>query len=318
VQVSLGVCRGQEVAVKELIKYDANDLARFKMECFLTAALRHPHVVRTIGVCWDGSMLGLVMEYMPKGGLDTWLRDDARRRIEGKMRFGDEGLWTWKGELLRMMQDLADAMIYLHNARYYDTKMGGWKELIIHRDLKPANLLIADNMHLKVTDFGEARAIDIEGEMTCVGTPIYVAPEIMKNDLYDAKVDSYSMGVVLFACLRVEPDIFTALCSQLRASLKTHKKRPLSANHVTLQLSKGWRPAVPRGLYPSLGKLIAECMQEEPGKRPSFEEIGDALRGPVAREVYELPEPDVRGDGERARGEDGRAIGEDGTARGGP
>ena len=52
-------------------------------------------------------------------------------------------------------------------------------------------MLLTENWQLKLTDFGEARATDLNNTMTSVGTPIYIAPEIMRADHYDGKADVY-------------------------------------------------------------------------------------------------------------------------------
>ena len=52
-------------------------------------------------------------------------------------------------------------------------------------------MLLTENWPLKLTDFGEARATDLNNTMTSVGTPIYIAPEIMRADHYDGKADLY-------------------------------------------------------------------------------------------------------------------------------
>ncbi|GMI57291.1 hypothetical protein TeGR_g11335 [Tetraparma gracilis] len=102
----------------------------------------------------------------------------------------------------RTLLETAQGVAYLHHERYWndglhsrkgeeleDDDPVGWKECIIHRDLKPENMLLTKTWMLKLTDFGEARAADLNNTMTSVGTPIYVAPEVMKAEHYDATAD---------------------------------------------------------------------------------------------------------------------------------
>ncbi|GMI38375.1 hypothetical protein TeGR_g13291, partial [Tetraparma gracilis] len=125
---------------------------------------------------------------------------------------------TWKGGLWRMALEAALGVQYLHHHRYWsdggkrhngatnevEEEEAGWKESVIHRDLKPDNMLLTRDWTLKLTDFGEARAQNMGGTMTSVGTPIYIAPEVMRADHYDAKADTWSFGLCLVAMIRAE------------------------------------------------------------------------------------------------------------------
>ena len=121
---------------------------------------------------------------------------------EGEGKAEEEGGMTWKGQLLKIATECALGVQYLHNERYWSDDEGIFKECIIHRDLKPENMLLTREWSLKLTDFGEARAADLSHTMTSVGTPIYVAPEVMRGNQYDSKCDSYSFGICLVAMCR--------------------------------------------------------------------------------------------------------------------
>ena len=107
---------------------------------------------------------------------------------------------TWKGQLLNIATQCALGVQYLHHEQYWAEEeknedgvvlAAGYRQCIIHRDLKPDNMLLTKDWQLKLTDFGEARAVNLNQTMTSVGTPIYVAPEVLAGNHYDATADSY-------------------------------------------------------------------------------------------------------------------------------
>jgi serine/threonine protein kinase len=73
--------------------------------------LRHPNIVKLVGVCWDDSLLGLCMEYVGNGTLEEWLR----------ICYGaNHGDLTWSNNLLKTAAECAAGVNYLHTARYWD------------------------------------------------------------------------------------------------------------------------------------------------------------------------------------------------------
>ena len=113
--------------------------------------LRHPNVVRFIGVCWDETLLACVLEYVSNGSLQ-----DHLKKCSGKTH----KQLTWKSDLLTTAQEISSSLEYLHHARYWHEraekgKPPGWRECIIHRDLKPDNLLMTEDWTVKLADFGE-------------------------------------------------------------------------------------------------------------------------------------------------------------------
>ncbi len=84
--------------------------------------------------------------------------------------------------------------------------LAAFKELfqknILHRDLKPSNILLHNEV-LKVADFGFCKGLSDAEDLTqtMVGSPIYMAPEVLKGNTYNLKADIWSIGVVLFEML---------------------------------------------------------------------------------------------------------------------
>ena len=153
-----------------------------RFECFITKELTHPNCVALIGVCWDDLMLGCLIEYVSGGSLEDRLNQDWDKPFKEKI--------GWKNELLKWATEAALGIQYLHHKRYFDENEDIWKDSIVHRDLKPDNMLVTEAGVLKLTDFGEARAAELNMTMTAVGTPIFICPEIIRNDRYSTKADS--------------------------------------------------------------------------------------------------------------------------------
>ena len=87
------------------------------------------------------------------------------------------------------MKDIISAVYFLHNMN----------PPIIHRDIKPENVLLTEKLTAKLTDFGWSNYIQEDEKRTTVcGTPIYLAPEIIKEKGHDEKVDIWCIGVLLF------------------------------------------------------------------------------------------------------------------------
>ena len=81
------------------------------------------------------------------------------------------------------------------------------KEKIVHRDLKPANILIHDGTY-KIADFGFAKYVDNFGSQmlkSCVGSPIYMAPQVLERTPYTTKCDIWSIGVIFYEMLFSSP-----------------------------------------------------------------------------------------------------------------
>lgn len=151
-------------------------LDRFLREYELIARLDHPNVVRIhdFGVADDHAYIA--MEYCGGGSL--------KRRIGAGMD---------RYEAYRLMRDIAGALGVLHAAG------------ILHRDLKPTNVLFRDDGSLALIDFGLAKQVALQAEVTgagaIFGTPYYMSPEQGHGEAVDVRGDIYSLGVIFFEML---------------------------------------------------------------------------------------------------------------------
>ena len=182
---------GRQVAIKMLrsdLARDHNFLLRFRREAQSAASLNHPNVVAIFDSGEDEvidasgarhTLPFIVMEYVDGQTL--------RQRLAEVDRLDP-------AEAIQMTQGVLEALAYSH-------RMG-----IVHRDIKPANVMITTSGHVKVMDFGIARAIaDTAATMTAtqsvVGTAQYLSPEQAQGQTVDARSDLYSTGCLLFELL---------------------------------------------------------------------------------------------------------------------
>lgn len=153
---------------------------------------------------------------------------------------------------LKLAKDAAKGMVYLHSRK------------VIHRDLKTQNLLVNANWECKVADFGISTVKENKTQiMTCIGTPIYMAPEVLVKAKYSEKADVFSFGILL-----------TELYSGKVPYSDTNLGQHLLMDKI---INDGLRPDV--SSFPdALRELILDCWNIDPKLRPSFAEILVRLR----------------------------------------
>jgi len=151
-----------------------------KREVEILTGVGHPNIIKLFAICDTPTTLYMFMEFIEGGDLLGY--------VESKGRLNED-------EAKFFFHQLLVGVRYLHG-------LG-----IVHRDLKPENVLLAeeDNVkRLKIADFGFARIIEKNAVInSVVGTPSYIAPEILKKSRkgYKESADMWSIGVMLYACL---------------------------------------------------------------------------------------------------------------------
>lgn len=176
---------GREVAIKLADHWalDSSPLGRRYQEMVLNEValagrLVHPHIVRLLDAgLYDEDRLYVVMEYV-KG---STLKDHTRPYT-----------------LLDQLQVL-ELLVQCVNALGYAAEKG-----VFHRDLKPANLLFDERMRIKVADFGAA-LLQYSGrsqdEVSFLGTPAFLAPELVREEPWELRSDIYALGVTFYQLL---------------------------------------------------------------------------------------------------------------------
>jgi serine/threonine protein kinase len=171
------------VAIKVMLDATPEFLQRFEREARAIARLSHPNVVQVYDFGQDESGWPyFVMELVQGRSLEAVLKERGRLQAI---------------EVADLVRQAAEGLEAAHKAG------------IIHRDVKPHNLLLDDGGRLRVVDFGVARDVKSQEELTAtnatLGTLHYMAPEVLSGESADARSDVYALGLVAFYLLTGHP-----------------------------------------------------------------------------------------------------------------
>lgn len=144
-------------------------------EIAILSKISHPNIIKFIEMLRTANNYYLVYEYCNGGTLAEHIKE------KGKLT---------EPETLKIFAQLKSAFKELYD------------ENILHRDLKPTNILFHNGI-IKLADFGFCKELLKENDMTqtMVGSPIYMAPEVLKGLIYDIRADIWSLGVILYEML---------------------------------------------------------------------------------------------------------------------
>ncbi|XP_018569295.1 LIM domain kinase 1 isoform X1 [Anoplophora glabripennis] len=238
------------MVLKELYRVDEEAQKNFLKEVAVLRSLHHNNVLRFIGVLYKERRLHLVTEYISGGTLTELLHDSAQPL-------------PWE-QRVSFAKDIAAGMAYLHSMN------------IIHRDLNSHNCLVRDDKTVIVADFGLARIVshttnsarrvspkntaggkrqERKKRYTVVGNPYWMAPEMMKGNKYDEKVDIFSFGIVLCEIIgrvQADPDFLP-------------RSNDFGLNQMTFK--EKFCTSCPEPFY----QIAFLCTDLNPDKRPPFE-----------------------------------------------
>jgi serine/threonine-protein kinase len=251
----------RDIALKLLHRRFAEDpgfVERFRREAQAAASLQHPNVVSVFD---RGSFEGtyyIAMEYLPGRTLKRLIREEAPLEVDRAI----------------------DIAIQMLKAARFAHRRG-----VIHRDLKPHNVIIDDNDHVKVTDFGIARAgaSDMTETGSIMGTAQYLSPEQAQGHSVSAPSDLYSIGIVLYEMLtgRVPFDGE----SPVSIALKHVSETPVPPSQIN--------PEVPAALE----QVVMWALNKDAGDRPTdadqfimaLEQVRDSLATPAIERTASMP-----------------------------
>lgn len=216
---------------------DEGLVGRFVKERTTLTRIRSPYVVNIRDFVIEGTTFAIVMDYVPGGDLRGKLTSDGPLP---------------PAEVARIGAHVARGLMAVHAAG------------VVHRDVKPANILLdssTDPATPRVVDFGIARihnAVGTDHLTGILGTPLYMAPEILLGEVPRPASDLYSLGIVLYqSCCGVTP--FVGDPGQLLGQ------------HV------GRLPGRPEGIPDSLWGILNHLLAKRPEQRPTAQQVAHDL-----------------------------------------
>ncbi|ELP87947.1 interleukin-1 receptor-associated kinase, putative [Entamoeba invadens IP1] len=176
-----GIYRGNCVAIKKM-KEIKNDDDEFEKEVNMLDKFRSDFIVHFYGAVFIPNKVCMVTEFGLYGSLQDLMKHKTSEKVEMKFR-------------IKILVDAAKGIIYLH------------ENGVLHRDIKPDNILMFsmdffEKVNAKLTDFGSARSVNLlMTNMTFtknVGTPTYMAPEILNKEKYKKSADVFSFAITMY------------------------------------------------------------------------------------------------------------------------
>ncbi len=250
---------GRDVALKILAEGHRGNpelRTRFEREARAMAMISDPHVVHVYGIDEHAGLPYFVMEFLPGRDLSGLVKDSGPVAPREAAQV-----------ILLAIRGLRAAAI----------------KGLVHRDIKPANIIVTEDGDVKLTDFGLAKQINVDPELTAagvvVGTPDYIAPEQARGDDMDSRADIYSLGCTFYHLIAGRPPFRSAEGSNTyMAIINRHMNDPRP--HLADEIPD---------VDPDLADLCQRMMAIESDDRPDFADLVPALEAITSRLQGDLP-----------------------------
>lgn len=204
-------------------------------EISILSILHHNNIIAYFNHFMDKNTLLIELEYCNGGNLYEKINQQ-------------KGVLFKQEVVVWYLYQIAAAVAHIHKAG------------VLHRDIKTLNIFLTKTNLIKLGDYGLAKKLDSEYAMaeTCVGTPYYMSPELCQGVKYNFKSDIWAMGCVLFELLTL-----------------TRTFDATNPLNLCVKIVQGnWTMEINSEDYtPDLIKLVYECLDQDPEKRPTAEQI---------------------------------------------
>jgi serine/threonine protein kinase len=252
---------GMKVAVKvlnpKLGKQDPVAVRRFVREVRSLAALHDPNVIRVFDAGQEGPYTYAIMELIIGQSLDKILKAEPSRQLSA-------------GAAAHYLCQIARGLVPVHATG------------IVHRDIKPENVMVDSHGQTKIADFGLAQSDDGQNLTMAdqiVGTPEYMAPELVAQKDVTGQADLYSLGITGY-------ELLTGLTPFNRGTLLQIVQCHLRKDPVPLNVKV---PSIP----PGLDAVVTKLLSKDPRDRYlTAQETADALEPFADRDPPHFPQPD--------------------------
>ena len=214
----------------------------FLNEASLVGKLNHPHIVQIYDAVVADKLCYIVMEYVPGGTLEAFTESHT----------------------LLPPQRVLEIIFKCTRALDFAFRLG-----ITHRDIKPANILFANELDIKISDFGAAISHKNDTtQITGIGSPAYMSPQQVKEQPLDHRTDIYSLGVVMYQLLT----------GQLPFQASNNYNMVYQIINTEPTLPSALRPELPPQLDEIVSKAMAKTLED---RYQSWDEFGHALSNVV-------------------------------------
>ncbi|ESO93545.1 hypothetical protein LOTGIDRAFT_119146 [Lottia gigantea] len=223
----------------------------------------HPNIVSMIGACTISEPVALIMEFIPHGNLQTFLKKcrmegDFRKRTDGQSEIiyslvqdsgGIDNGVIVPSDMLSFARQIAMAMEYMAEKKY------------VHRDLAARNVLLHHNKIVKVCDFGLSRDIYNDNEykkLTNGKLPLkWMAIESLRDRIFTTQTDVWSFGILLWEIVTMGASPYPNI----------------ALADLYYILSNGYRMEKPSNCSEELYRILRQCWEDNPADRPTFTTI---------------------------------------------